>query len=964
MLNKIIIKNAREHNLKNVDLELPKNKLIVFTGISGSGKSSLAFDTIFAEGQRRYIESLSSYARQFLGQMEKPDVEYIEGLSPAISIDQKSAGHNPRSTVGTVTEIYDYLRLLYAKIGVPHCSSCGKAISSTSVEQIVDSILELPEGTKITVYAPVIRGKKGEYSTLLNDLYREGFSQARINGKIHKLDQKIELTRYKMHKIEILIDKIILTSDNLSQISEAVETAVKLANGFVLISYVIARSPEASGRRSNLTKRDCRAQLFARNDPTEKLFNQSLMCPDCEISFPEIEPRLFSFNSPFGACPECNGLGIKHEIDPSLIISDKTKTISEAGVLPWNYKSNNFYGTVINAVAEKLGYYTHTRLSDWSKDDLNHLLYGGEFPEKIKLQHFSSQYSQNFYMNFNGLIPYLERRWKETQSETIRREVEKYMSNSPCSVCHGARLKKDALLVKIDKKNIAEVTKIAVKDAKELFLNLQLTKREMLIAEKILKEIGNRLDFLVSVGLDYLTLDRRAGTLAGGESQRIRLASQIGSALTGVLYVLDEPSIGLHARDNKKLLDILKKLRDLGNTVIVVEHDEETIREADWVCDIGPGAGISGGKVVFNGNVNDLLKNDNSITAKFLNRKEKIEVPEKHREIKGKFISIKGATEHNLKNITVHFPLGVLTCITGVSGSGKSTLVNDIFYKALSRKINGSCDMPGKHHSIEGFEEVLKIINITQAPIGRTPRSNPATYTGLFTPIRELFSKTREAKIRGYSLGRFSFNVYGGRCETCKGDGLLKIEMQFLPDVYIPCDTCIGRRYNRETLSIHFKGKTIADVLKMTVAEALEFFQNIPKIADILQLLSDVGLDYIELGQYATTLSGGEAQRIKLASELSKRQTGKNLYILDEPTTGLHFADIKKLLSVLNRLVDAGNTIVIIEHNLDVIKCADHIIDLGLEGGEGGGKIIATGTPEEIAKTPQSYTGQFLKKVL
>lgn len=943
MLDKIIIKGAKEHNLKNIDLELPKNKLIVFTGISGSGKSSLAFDTIFAEGQRRYMESLSSYARQFLGQMEKPNVEYIEGLSPAISIDQKSASHNPRSTVGTVTEIYDYLRLLFAKIGIPHCPKCGKPIKSTSVEQIVDNVLEFKEGSEITIYAPIVRGKKGEYLTLLNNLYKEGYLEARINGKNYRLDQSIKLARYKMHKINIQIDKVKITAENITRITEAVENALKLTDGFVLIIHNVG------GLASNIK---------------ETIYNQKLMCPNCETAFPEIEPRLFSFNSPYGACPTCHGLGYQKEIDPSLVIPDQTKTIAEGAVLPWNYAANNYYGTILKAVSEKLGYYSHTRLSDWSKDDIKTLLYGGNSPEKLRLKYYTKNHAHVFFINFNGLIPHLERRWQETDSAQIREEMERYMSTSVCPSCQGARLKPEVLLIKINNQNITELTKSTVKNLHDWFTKIKINKTELLIAEKILKEIKSRLEFLVSVGLDYLTLDRQAATLAGGEAQRIRLASQIGSALTGVLYVLDEPSIGLHARDNKKLLDILKKLRDLGNTVIVVEHDEETIKSADWVTDIGLGAGVNGGKIIYNGSVGGLLSSKDSITAKYLRGDENIALPETSRKIQDNFITIKGASENNLKNLTVHFPQKVLTCVTGVSGSGKSTLVNEILYKGLNRLINNSHDKPGKHHSIDGYEDIRRIIDVDQSPIGRTPRSNPATYTGLFTPIRELFSRTREAKIRGYQPGRFSFNVYGGRCETCRGDGYLKIAMQFLPDVYIPCDTCHGRRYNKETLKVHYKGKNIAEVLKMTVDEAYKFFEPITKISDTLKVLSDVGLGYIELGQPATTLSGGEAQRIKLATELSKRQAGKNLYILDEPTTGLHFADIKKLLQVLDRLVDAGNTIIVIEHNLDVIKCADYIIDLGPEGGEEGGKIIATGTPEEIIKYENSFTGQFLKKVL
>jgi len=936
MLDKIIIKGAREHNLKNVDLELPKNKLIVFTGISGSGKSTLAFDTIFAEGQRRYIESLSSYARQFLGQMEKPNVDYIEGLSPAIAIDQKSASRNPRSTVGTITEIYDYLRLLFAKIGLAHCVNCGKTIKATNIEQIMEKVLELREGVPIKIYAPIVRGRKGEYLEMLNNFYRDGFSRARIDGKVYELSKTVNLARYKIHSIDLLVDELTLSSDNLVRLRESLEQALKIAQGLIIIEQ-----------------------------KNQKLsFNQKQSCLDCDLSFPELEPRLFSFNSPYGACANCSGLGFEQQIDPSLVIPDFNKTIAEGGVLPFSYKSGNYYGTLLRAVTEELGVDTHHRLKDWTKGQIHYLLYGSGYPERLKLNLYAHGAGRTFYLNFNGIIPWLERRWKETESDMIRRDLEKYMSKSPCPSCHGDRLKKEATQVKIKEKNIVEVSNLTITKAEKFIDELKLTTREGLIAEKIIKEIKNRLGFLISVGLDYLTLDREASSLSGGEAQRIRLASQIGSALTGVLYVLDEPSIGLHARDQKKLIDILVKLRDLGNTVIVVEHDEQTIKSADWITDIGPGAGSHGGKIIFNGQIDKLLDCPKSITAKYLNGVEKIMTPEKRRKIKGNFLTIKGANEHNLKNLNLHIPLGVFNIVTGVSGSGKSTLVNDIIYKSLARKLHKSMEKPGKVAEISGSEHLEKVIIIDQSPIGRTPRSNPATYTGIFSTIRELFAKTRQARLNGYTPGRFSFNVAGGRCEECRGDGFLKIEMQFLPDVYIPCDTCGGKRYNKETLGVYYKEKNIAEVLAMTVDEALEFFANINQISDKLELLSDVGLGYIQLGQAATTLSGGEAQRIKLATELSRPGHGKSLYILDEPTTGLHFADVEKLLGVLNKLVDAGNTVLVIEHNLDVIKSADNIIDLGPEGGDEGGKIVAQGTPEEIAQSPNSYTGQFLKKVL
>jgi len=945
MLDKIIIKGAKEHNLKNVDLELPRDKLIVFTGLSGSGKSTLAFDTIFAESQRRYLESLSSYARQFLGQMQKPNVEHIDGLSPSISIDQKSSGHNPRSTVGTITEVYDYMRLLWAKIGKPHCPKCGKLIRKLSIDQMVDAVLDMGEESIITILAPVVRGRKGEYFQLLNDFYKAGYTKARINGKIQELNKKVNLARYKQHTIEIIIDNQEIKSDNINRISEALEQAIKLTDGFALVV------DENSSTSLGTSKK-------------EIFFNQKLSCPDCEISFPEIEPRLFSFNSPYGACPECDGLGVKKELDVDFIIPDKNKTIDEGGVMPWSYSPKNYIGSIINAACEEFHIPTNVRIKDIPKDKMDLLLNGPENTKNLYVRYYIHGRSRIFNADFDGVIPLLKRRYQYTESDYIREEIEHYFSEYTCELCNGARLKKESILVKVGDKNIYEIAKLPVAESEKYFNNLKLDSNETLIAERILKEINNRLIFLINVGLNYLTLDRSAISLSGGESQRIRLASQLGSQLMGVIYILDEPSIGLHPKNNKQLIETLKILRDLGNTVIVIEHDRETIENSDWVTDIGPKAGKDGGKIIANENILDFKKNKESITAEYLRGDKYIPIPEKRRKIKNKFLSVIGATEHNLKNITVHIPLETFTCVTGVSGSGKSTLVNDIIYKALARKINKALEKPGKHHKIEGIEEIKKIIMVDQSPIGRTPRSNPATYTGVFTPIRELFAATKDARTRGFSPGRFSFNVFGGRCESCRGDGLIKIEMQFLPDVYIPCSVCKGSRYNRDTLSIKYKNKNISEVLKMTVNEAMEFFRPIPLIHDKLKTIHDVGLGYIELGQSATTLSGGEAQRIKLSTELSKRTRGETLYILDEPTTGLHFEDIKKLLEVLNRLVDNNNTVLVIEHNLDVIKVADHIIDLGPEGGEAGGNIIATGDPEEIAKNDTSYTGQFLKKVL
>ncbi len=936
MYDKIIIRGAKEHNLKNINLELPRNKLIVFTGLSGSGKSTLAFDTIYAEGQRRYLESLSSYARQFLGQMEKPNVESIEGLSPAISIDQKAASHNPRSTVGTVTEIYDYLRVLYARIGIPHCPIGGEPITKLSVEQIVEKVLDLGEGEKVKIYAPVVRGRKGEYHTLLENYFKQGFSKARVNGRIVELEKKVTLARYQQHTIEILIDEVEVKSENIGRITDDIEQSLKLADGLVLIIH----------------------------NKKEEIFNQRLTCPVHCVSIPEIEPRVFSFNSPYGACPICDGLGVKKEIDPHLIIPDKNLAISQGAILPLSYKPNNYYGVILRAACQRLGLSEHTPLTSFNDKQIDSILHGSGGIETIKIRYWTHGHANTFWINFEGMIPLLERRYKQTESDNVRREIERYMSNRPCEACLGARLKKESLLVMIQAQNISEVTALTVKSAFNFFENLKLSAKEILIAQKIIQEIKNRLKFLVDVGLDYLTLDRAAFTLAGGEAQRIRLASQIGSGLVGVLYILDEPSVGLHSRDNTRLLNTLLKLRNLGNTVIIIEHDEETMREADQIVDIGPGAGRRGGEIVAQGKIEDIIRTPDSITGQYLAGIKKIEVPENRRKIKEKYLSVYGANENNLKNITVHFPVGVLTCVTGVSGSGKSSLVNEILYKALARKLMGALERPGKYNRIEGAESLDKAIIIDQSPIGRTPRSNPATYTGVFSPIREIFAKTKEARMRGYLPGRFSFNVSGGRCDNCQGDGVIKIEMHFMPDVYIPCDVCGGKRFNRETLEVKFKGKNIADILEMTVEEALDFFRDIPKIADILEVLNDVGLGYIHLGQPATTLSGGEAQRVKLATELAHRATGKTLYILDEPTTGLHFDDIKKLLNVLNRLVDAGNSVIVIEHNLDVIKTADYIIDLGPEGGDDGGKVVATGDPEEIAHVQKSYTGQFLKNVL
>ena len=929
-MTSIKIVGAREHNLKNIDLELPRDKLIVVTGVSGSGKSSLAFDTIYAEGQRRYVESLSAYARQFLGQMNKPDVEYIEGLSPSISIEQKGISKNPRSTVGTVTEIYDYLRLLFARIGVPHCPICGKGIRQQTSQQIIENIMNFKG--RIIIFAPIARGKKGEYRKEFENLRKEGFGKVRIDGEIIDLENEIVLDKKKKHNIEVLIDRINLEkSKDKTRIADAVELALMKGNGLILIS-----------------------------SDKEYLFSEKFACPDCNISFGEIEPRIFSFNSPFGACPECKGLGYKIEIDPDLVIPDRSLSIIEGAITAWGNNIDTYYMKMLRTVVEHYGYTVYTPIRDMDKKVVDTILYGTK--DKIKFS-FKGETSQWTYEGgFEGVIRNLERRFRETSSEYIRNEIGKYMNEKACSFCHGKRLKKESLAVTVKGKNIIELTEMSIKDLYKFFNELKLTEREKIISKQILKEIKSRLEFLISVGLDYLTLDRKSATLSGGEAERIRLATQIGSSLVGVLYILDEPSIGLHQRDNTRLIQTLKRLRDLGNTVIVIEHDENMIRNADHIVDMGPGAGEHGGFVVAQGKLEDITNNSKSLTGKYLKGELKIEIPKKRRKA-DKFLKISGVRHNNLKNITVEIPLGVFVCITGVSGSGKSSLINDTLYRAIAQKLYRAREKPGLYEKIQGLENIDKVVVIDQSPIGRTPRSNPSTYTGAFTPIRELFSVLPESKIRGYTPGRFSFNVKGGRCEACAGHGLIKIEMHFLPDVYVPCDVCKGKRFNKETLEIRYKGKNIADVLDMSVEEALKFFENIPRIKRVLQTLYDVGMGYIKLGQSATTLSGGEAQRVKLAKELSKKATGKTLYILDEPTTGLHFDDIKKLLNVLNRLVDRGNTVIVIEHNPDVIKNADYIIDLGPEGGDEGGYVVAKGTPEEIVKK-NTYTGQFLEKVL
>jgi len=935
---KIIIKGAREHNLKNINLEIPRNKLIVITGLSGSGKSSLAFDTIYAEGQRRYIESLSSYARQFMERMKKPNVDYIEGLSPAISIDQRKASKNPRSTVGTVTEIYDYLRLLFARIGIPHCPQCGRQVSKQTVEQMVDQILSLPPGTKIQVLAPIIRFKKGEHKQILEDIQKKGFVRVRVDGNTFEAEEDIKIDRYKNHNIEVVVDRLLVKPEIKTRLAGSIETALNLSEGIVVI--------DMEGGK-------------------EKMFSEHFSCPNCGINLPEIAPRIFSFNSPYGACPDCTGLGFKMEFDPELIVPDNNKSILQGALVPWGEVKGKYLYHILKGLADFYGFSLDTPFIRLSPKFQEIILSGsGEIKIPFKYQNDEQTTYWTHENAFEGVINNLKRRYRETKSEYIRQEIQKFMNIGPCPSCEGKRLRPESLNVTIDGFSIADIAEKSIKWNYNFFENLRLTEREMVIAGQILKEIKNRLNFLTNVGLDYLTLSRSSSTLAGGENQRIRLATQIGSSLTGVLYILDEPSIGLHQKDNVKLLKTLIKLRDLGNTVIVIEHDEATMRIADYIVDLGPGAGVHGGYLVAKGSIKDIIKNKKSITGKYLSHFSKINIPSKRRKGNGKYLKIYGARQYNLKNIDVSIPLGTLTCITGVSGSGKSTLVEETLYKALIKKIYQSRVHPGEYDKIEGIENIDKVIIIDQSPIGRTSRSNPATYTGTFNPIREIFSRIKEAKIRGYKAGRFSFNVKGGRCEACQGGGIKKIEMYFLPDVYIPCEICKGQRFNRETLDIKYKSKNIAQVLDMTVEEALEFFIAIPIIKRKLQTLYDVGLGYIKLGQSATTLSGGEAQRIKLAKELSTKSTGRTIYLLDEPTTGLHFDDVKKLLNVMDRLVEAGNTVLVIEHNLEVIKSADYIIDLGPGGGEEGGRVIARGTPEEIAHNKNSFTGEYLKKVL
>ena len=930
----IRIKGAREHNLKNISIDIPREKLVVITGLSGSGKSSLAFDTIYAEGQRRYVESLSTYARQFLGQMEKPDVDLIEGLSPAISIEQKTTHRNPRSTVGTVTEIHDYLRLLFARVGVPYCYKCGKPITSQTIDQIVENVLTYNAGTKIQVLAPVVRGRKGMYQEMFEKFKQQGYSRVRVDGEVLSLDDPIKVDKNKKHTIEVIIDRIVLKENIRARLSDSIETAIELADGQVILII----------------------------DDKEQLISTKMTCPDCEVSLPELSPRMFSFNSPYGACPTCDGLGFIMQFDPELIVANPDKSLMDGALTVWGKTTSYWYQEQVLTLARHLKFDPHTPWKKLPKQIQSIVLYGSNGKKfDYSIERFEAQY--RFTKEFEGVIPNLMRRYKETQSDEMREWMEGFMRNKVCDGCGGKRLRPESLAVKVADKNIADISALSIKEALIFFNDIKLSETQMAIARQILKEIRARLQFLSNVGIDYLTLDRAAGTLSGGEAQRIRLATQIGSGLTGVLYILDEPSIGLHQRDNKKLLDTLKELRDIGNTVIVVEHDEETIRESDYIFDLGPGAGLDGGYVVAQGTPREIEQNETSITGLYLSGKRYIKAPPKRRAAE-KYLTIRGAAENNLKSIDVSFPLGVFTCVTGVSGSGKSTLIIDILYKALASLKMRSKDYPGKFNKIEGIEYIDKVIDVDQSPIGRTPRSNPATYTGTFTPIRELFAGLPESKIRGYKAGRFSFNVSGGRCEACWGDGIKKIEMHFLPDVYITCEVCKGKRYNHETLEVRYKGKNIYEVLEMTVDEAYDFFINIPSIKSKLETLKRVGLGYIKLGQPATTLSGGEAQRVKLSTELSKRATGNTLYILDEPTTGLHFADVEKLIDVLQSLVDKGNTVIVIEHNLDVIKCADWIIDLGPEGGDAGGQIVACGTPEEVAKVKNSYTGQFLQKIL
>lgn len=941
MKNEIVIRGAREHNLKNIDLTIPRDKLVVFTGVSGSGKSSLAFDTLYAEGQRRYVESLSSYARQFLGQMEKPDVDQIDGLSPAISIDQKTTSHNPRSTVGTVTEIYDYLRLLYARIGVPHCPKCGKEIKKQTIDQIVDRVLELPERTKIQLLAPVVRGRKGEHVKLLEDAKKSGYVRVRVDGIIYDLSEEIKLEKNKKHTIEIIVDRLVVKEGIQKRLTESIETVTALTGGLLVVDV--------------------------NQGEDELVFSQNFSCPDCGIDLMEIEPRLFSFNNPSGACPTCTGLGMQMKFDEQLIVPNDSLSIAGGAIVAPGYNSISSKDTMtrvlFDALAEEYGFSLDTPFRELP-EEIKKIIFYGTGGKKLRITYTNYRGTGSYDYAFEGIIPNLQRRYSET-SETMRGEYEEYMTNIECPSCHGMRLRPEVLAITVGGKNISQVTEMSVADIQKFFQNLQLSGRDEMIAERILKEIHARIGFLVDVGLDYLTLSRAAGTLSGGEAQRIRLATQIGSGLVGVVYILDEPSIGLHQRDNDKLLKTLQHLRDIGNSLFVVEHDEDTMYAADFIVDVGPGAGKDGGNIICTGDVEEIKACTESLTGDYLSGRKKIEVPEKRRPVNPEaMLHIVGAAENNLKQINVDIPLGIFTCVTGVSGSGKSSLVNEILYKRLARDLNRAKLRPGNHEDMNGQNQLDKVINIDQSPIGRTPRSNPATYTGLFDMIRDVFAQTTEAKMRGYQKGRFSFNVKGGRCEACAGDGIIKIEMHFLPDIYVPCEVCHGKRYNRETLEVKYKGKTISDVLEMTVEEALEFFENIPRIKAKLQTLYDVGLSYVQLGQSSTTLSGGEAQRVKLATELSKKSTGRTMYILDEPTTGLHMADVHKLVHILQRLAEGGNTVVVIEHNLDVIKTADYIIDLGPEGGTGGGTIVACGTPEEVCGVPESYTGKYLKPIL
>ena len=944
MADRLVVRGAREHNLKDVSLDLPRNALIVFTGLSGSGKSSLAFDTIFAEGQRRYVESLSAYARQFLGQMDKPDVDFIEGLSPAVSIDQKSTSRNPRSTVGTITEVYDYLRLLYARAGTPHCPKCGRVIARQQPSQIVDKILELEEGTRFQVLAPVIRGRKGEYVDLFADLQTKGYSRARVDGVVHPLAEPPTLKKQEKHTIEVVVDRLTVKESAKRRLTDSVETALGLGGGLVVLEFV--DRPEGDPER-------------------ERTFSEHLACLVDDLSFEELEPRSFSFNSPFGACPECHGLGVKKEVDPELVITDEEASFEQGVIAPWSSGHNiEYFGRLVQALGDALGFTLKTSWKKLTAAQQKAVLYG--HPTEVHVR-YRNRYGRerSYYTAYEGVIPFLERRHQEAESDTTRERFEGYMREVPCGVCQGARLKPEVLAVTLGDRSIAEVAAMSIAECAEFLLALELDPRQKVIAERVVKEVNARLGFLLDVGLDYLSLDRAAGTLAGGEAQRIRLATQIGSGLVGVLYVLDEPSIGLHQRDNRRLIDTLLRLKALGNTLIVVEHDEDTIKTADWVVDIGPGAGEHGGEVVVSGSVEELLASERSITGMYLSGRREIAVPAVRRpRTKGRDLTVVGAREHNLRDVTVSFPLGQLVAVTGVSGSGKSTLVNDILAAVLVKQLNGNREVPGRHTRVTGLEHLDKVVRVDQSPIGRTPRSNPATYTGVFDHMRKLFAETTEAKVRGYLPGRFSFNVKGGRCEACSGDGTIKIEMNFLPDVYVPCEVCHGARYNRETLEVHFKGKSISEVLDMPIEQAAEFFEAVPAIRRHLQTLVEVGLGYVRLGQPAPTLSGGEAQRVKLAAELQKRQTGRTIYVLDEPTTGLHFEDISKLLGVLGRLVDQGNSVIVIEHNLDVIKTADWVVDMGPEGGSGGGQVVAEGSPEHVATVAASHTGRFLAEVL